>query len=75
MNKTKSDEPVSRPVTTSDVLAFLVKPKHWLGAIIRATTTDLSCRKACLIPEYSLVYSIPIIVQNLGYNSVVTASR
>lgn len=34
LKKTRSDEPVSHPVTTRDVLTFLAKPKHWLGAVM-----------------------------------------
>ncbi|KAK7957960.1 allantoate permease [Apiospora saccharicola] len=62
-NKTRSDEPVSNPVTTRDVLVFLTKIKHWLGAIMYFS---------CLIPAYSLVYFTPTIVQGLGYHSVQT---
>ncbi|KAK8128777.1 allantoate permease [Apiospora sp. TS-2023a] len=63
LDKTKSDEPVSQRVTTRDVLTFLTKPKHWLGAIMYFSI---------LIPAYSLVYFTPTIVQGLGYNSVQT---
>ncbi|KAK8042966.1 MFS general substrate transporter [Apiospora phragmitis] len=63
MNKTESKESVSHPVTVRDVLAFLAKPKHWLGALMYFSI---------LIPAYSFVYFTPTIVQGLGYGTIQT---
>ncbi|KAK8052475.1 MFS general substrate transporter [Apiospora rasikravindrae] len=63
MNKTESKESVAHPVTFRDVLAFLAKPKHWLGALMYFSI---------LIPAYSFIYFTPTIVQGLGYGTIQT---
>ncbi|KAK8105191.1 hypothetical protein PG999_008550 [Apiospora kogelbergensis] len=63
VNKTKENESSSQPVTIRDVLSFLTRPKHWIGAIMYFSN---------LIPAYSLVYFTPTIVQGLGYSSIQT---
>ncbi|KAI1329851.1 MFS general substrate transporter [Xylariaceae sp. FL0255] len=50
-------------ITPRDVLGFLAKPKHWAAAFMFLTSA---------VPEYSLVYFLPTIIQGLGYSTIET---
>ncbi|KAI0842916.1 MFS general substrate transporter [Hypoxylon sp. FL0890] len=63
LNKTKTDEAHTVPVTAKDVLTFFSKPKSWFGAIMYFSV---------LVPLYSISYFTPTIIQTLGYSTVQT---
>ncbi|KAH8163909.1 hypothetical protein CIB48_g4356 [Xylaria polymorpha] len=63
LKKTESDEPHTVPITSTDIKVFLSKATNWLGAIMYFSL---------LVSAYSVVYFVPSIVKDLGYNTLQT---
>ncbi|KAI1177742.1 major facilitator superfamily domain-containing protein [Nemania sp. FL0916] len=63
LKKTRSDEAHTVPVTFKDVKIFLSKPTSWLGAAMYFSL---------IVTSYSVVYFVPSIVKDFGYDTVQT---
>ncbi|KAJ2995771.1 hypothetical protein NUW58_g1179 [Xylaria curta] len=63
LKRTESDEPLTVPITSTDIKVFLLKATNWLGALMYFSL---------LVSAYSVVYFVPSIVKDLGYNAIQT---